>query len=43
MFKVDLEKPEEPEIELPTSAGPSKKQECSRKTPTFALLTIQSL
>ena len=27
MFKVDLEKPEEPEIELPISAGSSKKQE----------------
>ena len=27
MFKVDLEKPEEPEIKLPTSAGSSKKQE----------------
>ena len=27
MFKLDLEKPEEPEIKLPTSAGSSKKQE----------------
>ena len=27
MFKVDLEKAEEPEIKLPTSAGSSKKQE----------------
>ena len=27
MFKVDLEKPEEPEIKLPISAGSSKKQE----------------
>ena len=27
MFKQDLENPEEPEIKLPTSAGPSKKQE----------------
>ena len=39
MFKLDLEKAEEPEIELPTSAGSSKKQERSRKTSTFALLT----
>ena len=27
MFKLDLEKTEEPEIKLPTSAGSSKKQE----------------
>ena len=27
MFKLDLEKEEEPEIKLPTSTGPSKKQE----------------
>ena len=27
MFKLDLEKAEEPEIRLPTSAGSSKKQE----------------
>ena len=27
MFKLDLEKVEEPEIKLPTSAGSSKKQE----------------
>ena len=37
MFKLDLEKAEEPEIKLPTSAGSYKKQESSRKT--FALLT----
>ena len=30
MFKLDLEKAEEPEIKLPTSAGLSKKQESSR-------------
>ena len=30
MFKLDLEKAEEPEIKLPTSAGSSKKQETSR-------------
>ena len=40
MFKLNLEKAEEPEIKLPTSAGSSKKQESSRKTSTFALLTI---
>ena len=31
MFKVDLEKAEEPEIKLPTSVGSSQKQESSRK------------
>jgi len=39
MFKLDLEKVEEPEIKLPTSTGSSKKQESSRKTSTSALLT----
>ena len=39
MFKVDLEKAEEPEIKLPASAGSWKKQESSRKTSTIALLT----
>ena len=39
MFKLDLEKEEEPEIKLPTSAGSSKKQESSRKTSIFASLT----
>ena len=39
MFKVDLEKAEEPEIKLPTSAGSLKKQECSRKTSICALLS----
>ena len=29
MFKLDLEKAEEPEIKLPISAGSSKKQENS--------------
>ena len=32
MFKLDLEKAEEPEIKLPTSVGSSKKQQNSRKT-----------
>ena len=31
MFKLDLEKAEELEIKLPTSAGSSKKQESSKK------------
>ena len=35
-----LEKAEEPEIKLPTSAGSSKKEESSRKTSTSALLTM---
>ena len=38
-FKLDLEKAEEPEIKLPTFVGSLKKQESSRKTSTFALLT----
>ena len=40
MFKLDLEKAEEPEIKLPTSAGSSKQQESSRKTSISALLTV---
>ena len=39
MFKLDLEKAEEPEIKLPTSIGSSKKEEHSRKTSASALLT----
>ena len=39
MFKLDLEKAEEPEIKLPISAGSLKKQENSRKTSTSASLT----
>ena len=39
MFKLDLEKAEEPEIKLPTSPGSSKNQESSRKTSPSALLT----
>ena len=34
------EKAEEPEIKLPTSVGSLKKQENSRKTSIFALLTM---
>ena len=40
MFKLDLEKTEEPGIKLPTSTGSLKKQESSRKTSTSALLTM---
>ena len=40
MFKLDLEKAEEPEIKFSTSVGSSKKQESSRKTSISALLTI---
>ena len=40
MFKLVLEKTEEPEIKLPTSAGSSKKKESSRKTSISALLTM---
>ena len=46
MFELDLEKAEEPEIKLPTSAGSvkskrvSEKQESFRKTSISALLTM---
>ena len=40
MFKLDLEKAEEPEIKLPTSLGSSKKRESSRKTSPSTLLTM---
>ena len=40
MFELVLEKAEEPEIKLPTSAGSSKKQESSRKTSISASLTM---
>ena len=40
MFKLGLEKAEEPEIKLPTSIGSSKKQAISRKTSNSALLTM---
>ena len=39
MFKLDLEKAEEPEMKLLTSAGSQKKQENFRKTSTSASLT----
>ena len=40
LFKLVLEKAEEPEIKLPTSAGSSEKQESARKTSISALLTM---
>ena len=40
MFKLDLEKAEEPEIKLPTSIGSSKEQESFSKTSTSVLLTM---
>ena len=40
MFKLDLEKAEQPEIKLPASLGPLKKGESFRKTFTSALLTM---
>ena len=42
MFKLVLEKVEEPEIKLPTSTGSSRKQESSKKTPISALLTAKA-
>ena len=43
MFKLDLEKAEEPDIKLPTSVGFLKKQGNPRKTSTSALLTPKPL
>ena len=40
MYKLDLEKAEEPEIVLPTSVESSKKGESYRKTSISALLTM---
>ena len=40
MFKLVLEKAEEPEIKLPISAGSLKKEESSRKISISALLTM---
>ena len=39
IFKLDLEKAEDPEIKLPTSIGSLRKEESSRETSTSALLT----
>ena len=38
MSQLDLDKAEEPEIKLPTSAGSSKKQESSRKNIYFNII-----
>ena len=43
MFKLVLEKAEEPEIKLPTSTGSSKKHASSRKTSISAFLTMPKL
>ena len=43
MFKLDLEKVEEPEIKLPTSAGSQEKQQSSRKAYTRALFITPKL
>ena len=40
IFKMDVEKAEEPKIKLPTSVGSPKKQESSRKASTSVLLTM---
>ena len=40
IFKLDLEKAEEPEVKLPTSVGSSRKHENSGKTSSSALLTM---
>ena len=40
MFKLDLERTEEPKIKLPISIGSSKKQESSTKKSTSAALTM---
>ena len=42
MYKLDLEKAEEPEIKLPTSVGSQKKQESSKKT-SASLTTLKPL
>jgi len=42
MFKLDLEKAEEPEIKLLTPVGSSKKQESSRKTSQFSSVQLLS-
>ena len=40
MFKLDLEKAEEPETQLPTFVASSKKQENTRKISISALLMV---
>ena len=43
MFKLDLEKAEEPEIKLPTSVGSSKKQEFQKNIYSALLTTPKPL
>ena len=43
MFKLDLEKAEEPEIKLPTPVGSLREQESLTKTSTSAVLTTPNL
>ena len=43
VFKLDLEKAEEPEIKLPKSVASLKKQESSRKTSSSLLTTPKPL
>ena len=43
MFKLDLEKAEEPEIRLPTCTGSLKKQENSRKMSSSSLTMLNPL
>ena len=43
MYKMVLEKAEEPEIKLPTPVGSQKKQENYRKTSTSTLFTMPNL
>ena len=38
MFKLNLEKAEEPEIKLPTTVGSQKKQDCSKKKTYFCFI-----
>ena len=38
MFKLDLEKAEEPDIKLPTTVESSKKQDRSRKNISFCFI-----
>ena len=40
MYKLDLEKAEDPEVKLPTSVGSQKKQGNSKKPSTSAPLTV---
>ena len=42
MFKLGLEKAEEPEIKLSTSAGSSQKRQSSKETSISALLTMHA-